>query len=254
MSSMRAVANPTITFGLINISVKAYLTAAEESVRFNWLSPQGNRVKQKLFDANTMEEIERKDTTSGYEVEKDVFISFTEAELELVSGDKQDVIELNEFVCDVDISPTKVERSLYLAPDKSDRSYRLLHHCMRADNKVAIGKWYTKKKDHLVALVADGDLIVMHQLYYNNELRELGINFAQGSEPAEKEIELARSLVDSLTSEAFSISSYQDEYAERIKNAIAVKQSGKKLTARSVKKTQFGLAELLEKSLQRTKK
>lgn len=256
MSSMRSVASATISFGMVSIPVKAYLTASAESISFSWLTPDGNRVKQKLVDADTGEEVERCDVKHGYEYEKDKFIPFSSEELSLVSGEKDNVIEITEFNDrdNVDIYPTKIERTLYLTPDKSDKSYRLLHNALVKRKRVAVAKWYTKGKDHLVVLEPRDSLIIMLQLYYVNELRDLGMNFAVGSEPTPHEEKLALSLVDHLTNEEFDLSVYRDEYKARLETVIQAKLSGGRVTSQKLAAGPESLTDLLAKSLKNPKK
>jgi len=247
--SMRSVASATISVGLVSIPVKAYLSASPDRVSFNWLTPEGHRVKQKCVDAETGVEIQRSEIVSGYEISKDEFIQFTDEELNLVSGEKNNVIEVHQFSSNVNLSPLHVERVLFLGPDKSDRAYRLLSHCLGKTNKVAVCKWYVRGKDHLVVLSSSPQqVLLMHQMYYQSELRELGMNFAAGSEPGEQEVKLGTQLIKSLSG-VFDLAAYRDEYLERLTNAITVKQQGKKLTAHSVEKHLDTLLASLQKSL-----
>jgi len=223
---MRAVASSTICFGLVSIPVKAYLAASPETFSFNMITPAGNRVKQKLVDAITGEEVERKNTLKGYEIEKDKFITFTDEELKSLEGEKSNTMEITEVV-DFRPAPHQIEKAYYLAPDKNgDKSYRLLIKALEKTNSSAICKWYSRGKDNLIALVPVGDVLMMFQLYYADELRDFSPTLNAKSEPSDKEVDLACKLLGQLTSPEFKLDKYKNEYVERLRTAIARKQSG----------------------------
>jgi DNA end-binding protein Ku len=52
----RSLQSATLSFGLVNIPVRLYTAAKSRAVSFHWLSPQGQRVKQRLYSASGAEE------------------------------------------------------------------------------------------------------------------------------------------------------------------------------------------------------
>lgn len=251
MAGMRSVGSGIVSFGLVSIPIKAYLTASSESFSFNMITPDGNRVKQKLVDAITLKDVERADTKKGYEYEKDKFIVFTDEELKQLEGERSNHIEIKEVTNNIKLNPATVEKAYYLAPDKSDKAYRLLVKCLSATKKVAVCKWLTRGRDHLVALAPMGDLLMMFQMYYAHELRKFPFAFSKNSEPSDKEVDLANRLLGQLSSDKFDLESYKDQYAERIKIAIARKQAGETIEVIKDAPVQdaFDLSALLESSL-----
>lgn len=228
---MRACCSATISFGLVSIPTKAYLTASAETFSFNMITPKGNRVKQQLVDSATGEVVDRKDTNKGYEHEKGQYLIFKEEELKALEGDKSDLIDVIQFVSGYTPKPEQVERSLYLAPEKNaDRSYKLLLQAMKKTGKVAICKWYTRGKDHLVALTPDGDNLMLHQLYYADEIRPFQLPVNRNSDPTDKEIELGEKLIDMLSAEKFEHDKHLDQYGSRFKEAVDLKLAGKTAT------------------------
>lgn len=225
---MRACCSATISFGLVSIPTKAYLTASAETFSFNMITPKGNRVKQQLVDSVTGDVVERKDTNKGYEHEKGQYLIFKDEELKALEGDKSDLIDVLQFVSGYTPKPEQVERSLYLSPEKNaDRSYKLLLQAMRKTGKVAICKWYTRGKDHLVALQPVGDTLMLHQLYYSDEVRPFQVPVNKNSDPTDKEIELGEKLIAMLSVEKFDHETHVDQYGSRFKEAVDMKLSGK---------------------------
>jgi DNA end-binding protein Ku len=247
---MRAVASPTINFGPFTVPVKAYLTASAEEISFHLLTPSGHRVKQSLNNSQTGEAVNRDELLSGYEVEKDDFVSFTSEELALVKGEKTDLIGVLGSLRSPDLSPLKVERALYLTPDKSDKVYRLLHAALLASDLSLLGKWHDRGKDHAVVIAPYKDLLVLYQLYYSVELREIRANFSPASEPTPREVGLARQIIERAGVESGAVNALFDEYAVRMRNAIVAKHSGKVLSERNLNKT-TDIADAMEKMLRK---
>src|SRR5579885_1812002 len=230
---MRSISNATLSFGLVSIPLKIYMTASPRQIGFNWLSPKHNRVCQKLFDSITGEEVSRADVINAYEVEKDQFISFAKEELAIVkkengSGDR---IEIIEAVKDIELSPLTVEKAYYTTPNKSDRAYRLLYSCLVSGKKNLIAKWYRSGKDNLVAISPLRNMLVMYQLYYEEELIRYDANYTANSEPTKEEVKLGMELLNSISFSSFKLAQYKDEYQARLLAAIEEKKNGKMITS-----------------------
>lgn len=252
MAGARALCSATVSFGLVSIPVKAYLTASDDKVQFNMITKSGNRVKMQFIDQITKEVVQRNECSSGFEYEKDNFIVFTDAELDGLVGEKNSHIEILEVASDVNLSPSHVEQALYLAPNDSDKAYRLLATSLRTTKRVAICKWYARGKDHLVAIAPVGDVLMMFKLYYKNELRDINVSFNASSEISEKEITLANRLLDQLANKkGFKLEKYEDEYLSRIRAAVEKKKNGEALPVVKEEKSvgAFDLEALLAGSL-----
>ena len=252
-SVTRASCSGTISFGLISIPSKMYTVASPDTVTFNMLTKNGNRVNQVLVDSFTREVVERKDTVKGYEVTKDKYITFTEEEIKSLEGERSNDVVISEFVKGFQVQPHQVEKSYYVAPDKGgDRAYKLLVAALKKTNKVAVCKWRTRGKDHLVVLSVQNDSIMMNQMYYTNEIKDFKPVYQNQSEPSEKEMELAELLINKLTTKGdVDLSKYQDEFAARFQKAVETKTAGKDLDVVTTKEasTAFDLAALLSDSL-----
>lgn len=254
MSSMRSIANTTVKLGLLSIPVKMYISAAPEKVSFKWISPNGNAVKQKLFDSETNEEIQHKDISSGYDTGEEVIV-FSEVELDLISSDNKNVIEIVECTDKAIINPLTVERALYLAPDKSDRVFLLLHHALAATKKTAIARWFCKGKDNLLALEANGPYLVANQMYYSGEIREVAASYAKNAEPSTEDVKLACDLIEQMTNANYDLNAFRDEYKTRVEAAVDLKLKGKNVGERALKNAMkaSSLTSALEKSVKKTK-
>lgn len=225
--SKRSVASATISFGLVSIPVKFYLTASAETVSFNMLTPAGNRVKQKIVDSVTGEAADYGNCLKGYEYAKGKFITFTKDELKAL-GETGDggCMEIREFVPADMLNPTHVEKTYYLDAGKGgDKAYRLLVTAMKKQNKCAVAQWTSRGRQHLVVVGVQGEALVAYQMFYADEVRSFELDCATYA-PRDVEVDMACKLIDALAVPSFDASKYRDAYRDRVAKAVAEKQSG----------------------------
>jgi DNA end-binding protein Ku len=251
----RAVLSGTISFGLVSIPVKFFTAASSEQVSFNMLHKKcGGRLKMQFICPTDNEVVERSDTVKGYEYSKGQYVQFTEEELKAMETERGGSIEITEFVPVSSVDFIQVEKSYYLGPDKGgDKAYRLLGEAMTTKGRVAVGRWSARGKEQVVLVRPYGkDGLVIHQLYYANEVRAFSeIDTGATFTFSEKEHELAGKLIEELASETFDATKYTDSYSERVKAAVDQKVAGQEITiAPEAPKAQIiDLFEALKKSL-----
>jgi DNA end-binding protein Ku len=251
----RAVLSGTISFGLVSIPVKFFTAASSEQVSFNMLHKKcGGRLKMQFICPTDNEVVERSDTVKGYEYSKGQYVQFTEEELKAMETERGGSIEITEFVPVSSVDFIQVEKSYYLGPDKGgDKAYRLLGEAMTTKGRVAVGRWSARGKEQVVLVRPYGkDGLVIHQLYYANEVRAFSeIDTGATFTFSEKEHELAGKLIEELASETFDAAKYTDSYSERVKAAVDQKVAGQEITiAPEAPKAQIiDLFEALKKSL-----
>jgi DNA end-binding protein Ku len=254
---MRSTTAVSIVFGLVNIPVKLYVSASDESLKFNQITKDGNRTKQKLFDAVTDKEVAYDDLKKGYEFAKGQFVTFTSDELDSLALPSTKTITIQEFVPEGSVDPISVEKSYYVGPDKGgDKGYCLLTQVMKKKGVVAIAKWSSKGKEHLVAIRPHGDRLVVQVLFYNNEVRNFEEIAVIPCLVTPSEMELAEKLVAHLTSKTFESYRYEDEYAKAVKGAVEEKVAGKEISVvtTSAQATVVDLFDALKMSLNDAKK
>ena len=230
----RATSSGTISFGLVAIPVKLYTAASSEQVRFNMLHDKcGSRLKQQYLCPVDDEVVERSATVKGYEYSRGQFVLFSEEELKSLESERSGSMEITEFVPLSSVDFVQVEKSYYLGPDKGgDKPYQLLGECMREQGVVAVGRWAARGKEQLVLIRPYAEHgLVLHQLYYQNEVRafdeiDAGARFSF----SEVERDLAAKLVDQLTSKGFSAERYSDTYEERVRAAVEKKVAGQEIS------------------------
>jgi DNA end-binding protein Ku len=230
----RAIASGTISFGLVSIPVKLFTAASSEQVSFNMLHQKcGGRVKQQyICPTDNNEVVERKDMVKGYEYARGQYVLFTEEELKAFEAERSNAIEITEFVPLASVDFVHVEKSYYLGGDKGgDKAYRLLSEAMRSKDVVAVGRWAARGKEQLVLLRPYEDGLILHQLYYANEVRAFSeVDPTAKVTLSDKERELAEKLIDQLTSDAFEAAKYHDTFSDKVRAAAEQKAAGQEIT------------------------
>ena len=229
----RSIASLTISFGLVAIPVKLYsATVSSERISFNLLRQKdGSRVKQQYVAVNDGKPVERSEMVKGYEFAKDQYVRFSPEELKALEDATTHAIDISQFVPLDSVDPLYFDGTYYLAPDKGGaKPYTLLATALRKAQQCAVGRWISRGKEHIVIVRALEDGLVMHQLHFKAEVRDLkdlGIEAAPVSEP---ELKLARQLIDQLGAKRFDPNEYADEHRARVEAAIQRKVDGKEVS------------------------
>jgi DNA end-binding protein Ku len=199
--------------------------------------------------------VDRKDIVKGYEYEKDRYVVLTPDDLKSITPKTATEIEILEFVKMDEIDPTYFESSYYLAPDKGgEKAYALLLEALRQTGYVAVAKVAMQKREHIVVIRPGKHGMILHTMFYPNEVRGENEYRADTSAVAPKELQLATMLVDSLAA-PFQPEKYRDTYKEQLDAMIAAKMAGKPISvAKPEPEKVVNILEALQKSLAGSKR
>ncbi|HZO81605.1 MAG TPA: Ku protein [Candidatus Binataceae bacterium] len=230
----RPVGNGNISFGLVSIPVRLFPATRSKSVSFNLLHAKDlSRIQQKIFCPVEGAIIERSELVRGYEVAKDRYVTFTDEELKnLEARGSNHVIEITEFVPLAQIDPVYFESAYYLGCEPgSAKAYRLLTEAMEASGRVALGRFTMRGKEHLVLIRPYEKGLMMHTVYYADEVRPVE-EIDRGTQEVvkESELRLAQRLIDELTAKKLDLTKYHDTFRERVMEAAQQKIAGQQVT------------------------
>ena len=254
----RAISSGTISFGLVSIPVKVYTATSPQKVRFHMLDgDSGSRVKQQYISSTSGKLVERDKMLKGFEYARGQFVTLTDDELKALEADRTGGVDIVEFVPLETVDLVQVEKSYYLGPDKGgDKAYQLLSQAMRRKDVVAVGRWHTRGKEQLVLIRPYQDGLILHQLFYANEVRafddiDLGAKF----EFRAVELDLADKLIDQLGVEGFEADKFRDTYTDRVREVVDKKIAGQEITmvAEQPRAQIIDLFEALKQSLDQGK-
>ena len=217
-----------LTFGLVSLPVKLYSAARSETVSFNQLHKSDHsRVKQVLYCQAEDKPVPRAELVKGYEYEKDKYVVVDEEEIKRVAPRTAKTMEILEFVKASEVDAVFFESSYYVAPDDAgEKPYALLFEALRRSEYLALAKIAMHNREHIVLLRPGKHGILMHTMYYTDEIRQVEEFRTDISLVKEKELELAMSLIDNLTG-AFEPEKYKDTYRENLRALITAKVEGK---------------------------
>jgi DNA end-binding protein Ku len=114
-----------------------------------------------------------------------------------------------------------------MAEDNGKKAYALLYKALVDTETVGIGKLMMHQRDYTVFLRPYQHGLVLHTMYFANEIRELpeyGVLENVALKP--QEVKLTEQLVESMT-EHFKPKQYHNEFQERLKKLIEAKLHGK---------------------------
>ena len=254
--ALRPLRNATITFGLVNIPVRFYTATKSEDISFNLLHREcGSRVNRKWWCPQHEEMLTTDDMIRGFPIAKNRYVTFSDEEIEALESGDNKAIEITEFVDLDQIDPLFFERSWYLGPAQGGgKTYRLLAEAMRKQNKVAVARWVSGGREHLVVLRPFEDGLILHTMYYADEVRDFSEIDKEKAEPRDKEIALAEMLINELTEERFDPLEYKDTYRERLLDRIRSKSEGQVIVSETPDATPAGdvvdIMEALRRSLE----
>jgi DNA end-binding protein Ku len=229
----RPIGTGNISFGLVSIPVKLFSATRSRSVSFNLLHAKDlSRIQQKIYCPADDAIIERSELVRGFEFEKGRYVTFTEEELKKLEARNEHAIEITEFLPLERVDPVYFEEAYYLGSEaNAAKAYRLLADAMSESGRVALGRFTMRGKEHLVLIRPYGKGLMLHTVYYSDEVRPAeDVNQAESEPVREAELTLAKRLIDELTGKEFDPSKYHDNYRERVLEVAQQKVAGQQIT------------------------
>lgn len=225
---MRPIWKGSISFGLINIPVRLYSATAGTELSFKMLHAEDmgpiSYVKVCKKDGK---EVPFQDIVKGYEYQKGDYVIMTDEDFEHANVKKSHTIDIQDFVKETEIDDIYFEKPYYLEPEKgAEKPYALLRDALAKSGKVGIAKFVLRSKENLAALKTSGQVIVLEQMRYHDEIRAQEDLKLPGSEATKKEVDIALALIEQLTAK-FDATKFHDTYKKDVMDMIKAKAKGK---------------------------
>ncbi len=221
-----------ITFGLVSLPVKLLAAARSETISFNQLHKSDNsRVKQVLYCIAEDKPVPRSELVKGYEYEKDRYVVIEDEDMKKIQPKTAKVMEIIEFIDSNDMDAIILESSYYIQPDEAgEKPYSLLFEAMRRSNHSAVAKLTMHNREHVVILRPGKHGMILHTMYYRDEIRATDEFRTTTEGLSEKELKMAESLIQALSAE-FDHEKYRDTYRETLRGMIDAKIAGEDVVA-----------------------
>lgn len=223
-----------LTFGLISMPVRLFSGARGTRISFHMLHRDDNtRVKQQLYCPADGRVIERSEIVKGYEYRKGEYVVIEPEELKKIEPKTAKSMEILEFVKQEEIDPVYFESSYYLAPEEAgQKPYALLSRAMEETGYVAVAKLSMHNREYTVFLRPYEHGLMLHTMYYQDEIREApaAIDKDGHEKLKEGEVKVAHQLIEALAAE-WEPTKYRDTFEENVKTLIKARMEGGEVTS-----------------------
>jgi len=205
------------------------------SIRFNLINPDtGNRIRMITQDAETGDELERRNLVKGYEFRKNQYLLLSDGDLQSVKVESSSVMTVEKFVDADSIDPVYYDAAYHLAPDgDAGRDvYAVLREAIAKTGKVALSRVVISQRERTIALRPADAGLMAHTLYEDRDLNS-GKELYEGIDSIKIDpemVQLATQLVER-QSGRYEASDLEDRYETRLRALIDAKLKGEGLEA-----------------------
>ena len=224
-----------LRLALVTCPVSLHTTQRSSGdLHFHLINPKtGNRVRMVTVDADTEEEVSRRDLVKGYEFEKDRYVLLEDEDFAAAKIETSSTMPIEKFVDRESISPIYFDTSYYLAPDgeAGQDVYVVLREAIAKSNKAALSRVVIARRERAAAILPMGNGMVLHTLHEPRDLYDYSTLFKRISEgrPDAEMVKLATQLIDRQAGK-FEPADMEDRYESRLREIIDAKLKGEGIT------------------------
>lgn len=227
---MRAIWKGSIAFGLVNVPIELYSAVRDHRPKFRLLHARDESpVQYERVCRTEGKRVAWEDLVKGYEYAKGQFVVLTKDDFRTAAVEKTRTIDILDFVKPEEVDERYFETPYYLQPGKgADRAYALLREAIRDSGRIGIAKIILRDAQHLAAVEAIGDALVLTMMRFADELADLGeFRFPRKADVRPAELKMAGQLIENLSA-GWDPAKYTDEYKENLMRVINAKLKGKR--------------------------
>ncbi|GAB2837510.1 Ku protein [Pseudoduganella ginsengisoli] len=251
----RSLWKGAISFGLVHIPVDLHSAVQDHDLDLTMLDRRDfSPIGFKRYNKTTGKDVAWDDIVKGYEYQDGEYVVLSDEDLKQANVEATQTIDILSFVPAADIPLTYYDTPYYLTPGRGgDKVYALLRETLRKADRVAIATVVIRVRQHLCALLCEGDSIILNTLRFPDEIKDteelkLPARSLKSTGITDKEMQMALSLVDGMT-EDWDPSQYHDTYREDVlelvKRKIKAKQT-KTITEAAPEKKQRSAAKVVD--------
>jgi DNA end-binding protein Ku len=219
-----------LKLSLVTCPVALYTaTASNAHVSFHLINPEThNRIRMVPTDPDTGP-IERSDLVKGYEVAKDEYVLFDDADFDKVKLETTRTICIDSFVDEDEIDRLYWDDPFYVVPEKGvgAEAFAVIRDAMKSAGKIAIGTLVLRGRERQLALEVRGKGLVAYSLRAHDEVRPAEDYFDDiPSVKADKDmVEIASRIIAQKETD-FDPTDFKDRYDEALREMVKAKQKG----------------------------
>jgi len=222
---MHAIWKGSISFGLVSIPIALFPATRREELKFRMLRADDlSPINYKRVAEVDGKEVPWDKIVKGYEYEKGRFIVIKDEDFARVDIEATQTVDIQNFVELKEINPLLFSKPYYMQAEKGgEKAYTLLRDALEASGKVGIAKVVIKERQHLAAVKAQPDGLMLELMRFPEELVDTSefkpLPTRTASAP---EMKMAAQLIEQMTTE-WNPAAYHDEYREALEKMIEQK-------------------------------
>src|SRR5215813_9804453 len=168
----RALWKGSISFGLVNIPIELHTAVRNHRPKFRMLHAKDKApVRFERVCVRDGQPVAWEDLVKGYEYAKGHFVVLTKEDFQAAAVEKTRTVDIIDFVKAEEIDDRYFETPYYLVPAKGGaQAYALLREAIRESGRIGIAKFILRDAQHLAAVEAIGDALVLSVMRFADEL------------------------------------------------------------------------------------
>jgi DNA end-binding protein Ku len=208
-------------------------TTSSNDVRFHLINPEtNNRIRMVPTDPDTGP-VERADLVRGYEVSRDEYVLFDDADFDKVKLESTKTISIDKFVDESDIDRLYWDSPFFVVPEKGAgvEAFAVIRDAMKKQGKVALGCLVLRGKERQLALEVRDKGLVAWTLRAEDEVRDAGDYFDDiPTVKADADmVEIAARIIGQKEAD-FDPADFRDGYDDALREMIKARTKGGKGT------------------------
>lgn len=222
---MRPVWKGTISFGLVSIPISLVTAEKSTQIKFHLIdSKDSSRIRYQRVNDDTGEEVPWDRIVKGFEYADGNYLLLSDEDFEKVKPEATKSIDIEQFIEGEELDPMLLDKPYYILSQKGgEKPYVLLREVLQEADKMAIARIVIRTKEHLCAIYAQGEALVLNLIRFSNEVRAAeDLSFPDKAKITKKEKDLALQLIESMT-EPWEPEEYKNEYSEALMKWIEEK-------------------------------
>ncbi len=237
---------------LVTCPVALYkATDPKGGVAFHLINPKTkSRIVQVVKDPTTGKELDRKTLVRGFEVSKNQYVLIDPEELKALRIESTHVLDLERFVDAATIDRIYWDEPFYLAPSEKTgvEAFAVILEAMREKGRVGIGRLVLTMRERICALEPRDNRILLTTLRTHEDIvaaRDIG-GIAKLPKPDRRMLGIAEKIIEQQAGK-FDPSTSKDRYEDAVRDLIARKKRGQKVTtAPPVEEDEGKVVDLME--------
>jgi len=241
-----------LRLSLVTCPVALYkATDPKGGVDFHLINPKTkSRIVQVVKDPTTGQELDRKSLVRGFEVAKNQYVLIDPEELKALRIESTHVLDLERFVDAATIDRIYWDEPYYLAPSEKTgvEAFAVILEAMRERRRVGIGRLVLNTRERICALEPRDNRILLTTLRTHEDIvtaSDVG-GIVKLPTPDRRMLDIAERIIEQHEG-TFDPSTFKDRYEDAVRDLIARKKRGQKVTtAPPVEQAEGNVVDLMD--------